>query len=162
MTLSILSDGSEQVVSPSSSSEEATPRSSLQFDDGEGFDRSTYIVDKKVSVHFYLANFTVILGPFSTFFFFCVQDDQQASNWTCINDVLEESLKNLELEVSTLPDPILPDNHSDNESPVLRRKTDDRSIDQMNEEEVYAELKRICHPGNPKHRFEMKSELGAG
>lgn len=136
LTLSILSDGTDQMVSPSSSSEEATPRSSLQSDYGEAFDRSTYIVEKK--------------------------DDQEASNCTLINDALEESLKNLQLEVSTLPDPILPDNHSDNESPVLRRKTDDRSVDQMNEEEVYAELKRICHPGNPRRRFEMKSELGAG
>lgn len=129
LTLSTLSDGSDQVVSPSSSSEESTPRSSLQ-----SIDRSTYIVVKK--------------------------DENEESNCTLINEALEESLKNLQLDVSTLPDPPL--GQSDEESPVLRRKTDDRSIDNMNEAEVYAELKRICHPGNPKRRFEMKSELGAG
>lgn len=48
LTLSTLSDGTDQVVSPSSSSEEATPRSSLQSDYGESIDRSTYIVVKKV------------------------------------------------------------------------------------------------------------------
>ncbi|KAJ1530421.1 hypothetical protein ONE63_005329 [Megalurothrips usitatus] len=134
LTLSTLSDGTDQVVSPSSSSEEATPRSSLQSDYGESIDRSTYIVVKK--------------------------DDKDESNCALINEALEESLKNLQLDVSSLPDP--PANQDDEESPVLRRKTDDHSIDQMNEEQVYAELKRICHPGNPKRRFEIKAELGSG
>ncbi|PNF29775.1 hypothetical protein B7P43_G10705, partial [Cryptotermes secundus] len=32
----------------------------------------------------------------------------------------------------------------------------------MSDEEVFAELRRICHPGDPYRRFERSKELGAG
>jgi len=78
-----------------------------------------------------------------------------------IHEALEESMRTLQMELDALPDPP-PERPSDDESPVLRRKTVEKSPDHMTEEEVYRELRNICHPGNPKRRFEMRSELGAG
>lgn len=57
-----------------------------------------------------------------------------------------------------LPDDI---RHPDDESPILRRKTEG-SLGKMTEEEVFEELRKICNSGNPHTRFERSKEVGAG
>lgn len=49
---------------------------------------------------------------------------------------------------------------SESESPVLRKK--ETFTQKMTDKEVFAELRRICHPGDPYRRFERSKELGAG
>lgn len=57
----------------------------------------------------------------------------------------------------------LPDHirHPEDESPILRRKTEG-SLGRMTEEEVYEELRKICNSGDPRRRFERSIEVGAG
>jgi len=50
----------------------------------------------------------------------------------------------------------------DCDSAVLRKKSKDSITQKMTDEEVFAELRRICHPGDPYRRFERSKELGAG
>lgn len=47
------------------------------------------------------------------------------------------------------------------ESPVLRRKTESM-VGRLSDEEVFDELRRICHCGDPNRRFERTKEVGAG
>lgn len=48
------------------------------------------------------------------------------------------------------------------ESPVLRRKTEEYAVARLTEEQVYEELRAICHCGDPNLRFERTKEVGAG
>ncbi|KAK0165302.1 hypothetical protein PV328_003828 [Microctonus aethiopoides] len=48
------------------------------------------------------------------------------------------------------------------ESPVLRRKTESSVVERMSDEEVYEELRNICHCGDPNRRFARTREVGAG
>ncbi|KDR15861.1 Serine/threonine-protein kinase PAK 2 [Zootermopsis nevadensis] len=48
----------------------------------------------------------------------------------------------------------------ESDSPILRKK--ETVMQKMTDEEVFAELRRICHPGDPSKRFERSKELGAG
>ncbi|EFN84656.1 serine/threonine-protein kinase PAK 2 [Harpegnathos saltator] len=52
------------------------------------------------------------------------------------------------------------------ESPILRRKTDEQAklndLAKLNDEQVYEELRAICHNGDPNLRFERTKEVGAG
>ncbi|XP_014485371.1 PREDICTED: serine/threonine-protein kinase PAK 2 [Dinoponera quadriceps] len=48
------------------------------------------------------------------------------------------------------------------ESPILRRKTDEFADGRLNDEQVYEELRAICHHGDPNLRFERIKEVGAG
>lgn len=50
--------------------------------------------------------------------------------------------------------------HMESDSPILRKK--ETVMQKMTDEEVFAELRRICHPGDPSKRFERSKELGAG
>jgi hypothetical protein len=50
--------------------------------------------------------------------------------------------------------------HTESDSPILRKK--ETITQKMTDEEVFAELRRICHPGDPYRRFERSKELGAG
>jgi hypothetical protein len=70
-------------------------------------------------------------------------------------------LKNLALA----GDRILPDTGdaplcTESDSPVLRKK--EPITRKMTDEEVFAELRKICHPGDPYRRFDRSKELGAG
>ncbi|OAD60298.1 Serine/threonine-protein kinase PAK 1 [Eufriesea mexicana] len=47
------------------------------------------------------------------------------------------------------------------ESPILRRKTECSAI-KLNDEEIFEELRAICHSGDPNLRFEKTKEVGAG
>lgn len=78
-----------------------------------------------------------------------------------IDDAIEEALKNVTLaednvhletgDVSLL---------TESDSPILRKK--ETITQKMTDEEVFAELRRICHPGDPYRRFDRSKELGAG
>lgn len=48
----------------------------------------------------------------------------------------------------------------ESDSPVLRKK--ETFTQKMTDNEVFAALRRICHPGDPYRRFERSKELGAG
>ncbi|XP_032691108.1 serine/threonine-protein kinase STE20 [Odontomachus brunneus] len=52
------------------------------------------------------------------------------------------------------------------ESPILRRKTDEQAklneLAKLNDEQVYEELRAICHHGDPNLYFERTKEVGAG
>jgi hypothetical protein len=50
--------------------------------------------------------------------------------------------------------------HTESDSPILRKK--ETVTQKMSDEEVFTELRRICHPGDPYKRFERSKELGAG
>lgn len=50
--------------------------------------------------------------------------------------------------------------HTESGSPILRKK--EAITHKMSDGEVFAELRRICHPGDPYRRFERSKELGAG
>lgn len=47
------------------------------------------------------------------------------------------------------------------ESPILRRKTDNSGV-KLSDEEVFQELRAICQQGNPTLKFERSKEVGAG
>lgn len=60
----------------------------------------------------------------------------------------------------------LPENQNEQdkveeESPILRRKTDCSTV-KLNDEEIFEELKAICHDGDPNLRFEKIKEVGVG
>lgn len=66
---------------------------------------------------------------------------------------LDEALENLRLEGTT-------DLFSEESgSPILRKKD---IAPRLTENEVYEELRKICHPGDPHRRFERSKELGSG
>nr|CAD7462236.1 unnamed protein product [Timema tahoe] len=76
---------------------------------------------------------------------------------------LDEALNNLKMncigpEVQTETDK--GKQETETESPILRKK--ERVMHKMTDEEVFVELRRICHPGDPYKRFERSKELGAG
>jgi hypothetical protein len=48
----------------------------------------------------------------------------------------------------------------ESDSPILRKK--ETVVQKMTDEEVFAELRRICHTGDPYKRFDRSKELGAG
>ncbi|XP_076767212.1 p21 (RAC1) activated kinase 3 [Xylocopa sonorina] len=52
-------------------------------------------------------------------------------------------------------------NNKIEESPILRRKTE-CSLIKLNDEEIFEELRTICHNGDPNLRFERTKEVGAG
>ncbi|KAJ9581015.1 hypothetical protein L9F63_023802, partial [Diploptera punctata] len=72
-------------------------------------------------------------------------------------DALDEALRSLDLAQAGLNSDKV---KTESDSPILRKK--DTSNQSMTEEEVFAELRRICHPGDPHRRFERSKELGAG
>lgn len=47
------------------------------------------------------------------------------------------------------------------ESPILRKKIECSTI-KLNDEEIFEELRAICHNGDPNLRFEKTKEVGAG
>ncbi|KOX72273.1 Serine/threonine-protein kinase PAK 1 [Melipona quadrifasciata] len=60
----------------------------------------------------------------------------------------------------------LPENQNEQdkveeESPILRRKTDCSTV-KLNDEEIFEELQAICHDGDPNLRFEKIKEVGVG
>ncbi|XP_046488164.1 serine/threonine-protein kinase PAK 2 [Neodiprion pinetum] len=63
-----------------------------------------------------------------------------------------------EEDETRLPDDI---RHPEDESPILRRKTEG-SVGKMTEDEVFEELRKICNPEDPHRRFERSKEVGAG
>ncbi|XP_021926655.1 serine/threonine-protein kinase PAK 2 [Zootermopsis nevadensis] len=78
-----------------------------------------------------------------------------------LHEALDEALKDLTLaqdkihiETGDLS------HHMESDSPILRKK--ETVMQKMTDEEVFAELRRICHPGDPSKRFERSKELGAG
>ncbi|PSN55862.1 Serine/threonine-protein kinase PAK 2 [Blattella germanica] len=71
---------------------------------------------------------------------------------THMEAALDEAMKNLNLATNQIK--------SESDSPVLRKK--DNAAQKMSDEEVFAELRRICHPGDPYRRFDRSKELGAG
>ncbi|KAK7862698.1 hypothetical protein R5R35_000936 [Gryllus longicercus] len=73
-----------------------------------------------------------------------------------MSEALDEALQNLRIEGFT---DITCQPHDGGESPILRKK---EGGDKLTDEEVYNELSRICHPGDPHRRFERSKELGAG
>lgn len=76
---------------------------------------------------------------------------------------LTEILEDLSIYQTNDDEIRLPDDisHPDDESPILRRKTEE-SVGKMTEHEVFEELRKICNSGNPHRRFEMSKEVGAG
>jgi hypothetical protein len=79
----------------------------------------------------------------------------------CLDDALDEALKNLSLateDIRTDSGDLLLQHETD--SPILRKK--ENVTQKMSDEEVFTELRRICHPGDPHRRFERSKELGAG
>jgi len=80
-----------------------------------------------------------------------------------LDEALDEALKNLalaqdSLHVETGDESLL----TEIDNAVLRKKEKETINQKMTDEEVFAELKRICHPGDPYRRFERSKELGAG
>ncbi|XP_069694689.1 serine/threonine-protein kinase PAK 3 [Periplaneta americana] len=78
-----------------------------------------------------------------------------------LDDALDEALKNLTIakeEIRVETSDLLQPTESD--SPILRKK--ETVPQKMTDDEVFAELRRICHPGDPYRRFERSKELGAG
>ncbi|PNF29774.1 Serine/threonine-protein kinase PAK 2 [Cryptotermes secundus] len=79
----------------------------------------------------------------------------------CLDDALDEALKNLALAKDAIHSEIGDLSfHAESNSPILRKK--ETITHKMSDEEVFAELRRICHPGDPYRRFERSKELGAG
>ena len=72
-------------------------------------------------------------------------------------DALDEAFKNLDM---THDASNANTNKSQSESPVLRKK--ETASQAMTDEEVFAELRRICHTDDPHKRFDRTKELGAG
>jgi hypothetical protein len=79
-----------------------------------------------------------------------------------LDEALDEALKNLALAEDGIHletgDILL----TECDNAVLRKKEKDTNTQKMTDEEVFAELRRICHPGDPYRRFERSKELGAG
>jgi len=78
-----------------------------------------------------------------------------------LDEALDEALKNLALvedsiRIETGDEPLF----AECDSAVLRKK--ETITQKMTDEEVFAQLRRICHPGDPYRRFERSKELGAG
>ena len=80
-----------------------------------------------------------------------------------LDEALDEALKNLALAEESIRaetgDAQFP---TESDSPVLRKKGKETVTQKMTDEEVFAELKRICHPGDPYRRFDRSKELGVG
>ncbi|GFG37574.1 hypothetical protein Cfor_12416 [Coptotermes formosanus] len=77
------------------------------------------------------------------------------------DDALDEALKILTFDEDSIhPEIGNAPCHTESDSPVLRKK--EIVTQKMTDEEVFAELRRICHPGDPYRRFERSKELGAG
>lgn len=80
-----------------------------------------------------------------------------------LDDALDEALRNLALAEDTIHletgDAQL---LTECDNAVLRKKDKETFTQKMTDAEVFAELRRICHPGDPYRRFERSKELGAG
>jgi len=80
-----------------------------------------------------------------------------------LDEALDEALKNLALAQDTINleagDVSL---LTECDNAILRKKEQDTVTQKMTDDEVFAELRRICHPGDPNRRFERSKELGAG
>ncbi|XP_015600587.1 serine/threonine-protein kinase PAK 2 [Cephus cinctus] len=74
-----------------------------------------------------------------------------------LTEILED-LNAYQIDDNRMPDEI---HHPDDESPILRRKTE-CSVGKLSDEEVFEEIRRICHHGDPNKRFERSKEVGAG
>jgi hypothetical protein len=99
----------------------------------------------------------MIIGVAEVGFYF--QD--RIENRKHVDDALDEALKDLALTADNIHSetgdaPLL----VESDSPILRKK--ETVTQNMSDEEVFAELRRICHPGDPYKRFERSKELGAG
>jgi len=79
-----------------------------------------------------------------------------------LDEALDEALKNLALAEDGIHLETGDALFADCDSAVLRKKSKDTITQKMTDEEVFAELRRICHPGDPYRRFERSKELGAG
>ena len=80
-----------------------------------------------------------------------------------LDEALDEALKNLafaedSIHFKTGDGPL----HTESDCAVLRKKETETNTQRMTDEAVFAELRRICHPGDPYRRFERSKELGAG
>jgi len=80
-----------------------------------------------------------------------------------LDEALDEALKNLafiddNIHLETGDAALL----TESDSAVLRKKEKEIMNHKMTDREVFAELRRICHPGDPSRRFERSKELGAG
>lgn len=78
-----------------------------------------------------------------------------------LEDALDEALMNLafaeeSIRLETEDASLL----TESDSAILRKK--ETITQKMTDDEVFAELRRICHPGDPYRRFERSKELGAG
>lgn len=82
-------------------------------------------------------------------------------------DRVEKTLTEILEDLNTyqIEDDQLPENGSEQnkaeESPILRRKTECSTV-KLNDEEIFEELRAICHDGDPNLRFEKTKEVGAG
>jgi hypothetical protein len=79
-----------------------------------------------------------------------------------LDEALDEALKNLALAEHSLYVETGDESLTEIDNAVLRKKEKETINQKMTDEEVFAELKRICHPGDPYRRFERSKELGAG
>ncbi|KZC14346.1 PREDICTED: serine/threonine-protein kinase PAK 2 [Dufourea novaeangliae] len=77
-----------------------------------------------------------------------------------LTEILED-LNTYRIEDDQLPEDGNTPNKTE-ESPVLRRKTTDSTGVKLSDEEVFEELRTICHSGDPNLRFERTKEVGAG
>ncbi|XP_046141478.1 serine/threonine-protein kinase PAK 2 [Osmia bicornis bicornis] len=76
-----------------------------------------------------------------------------------LTEILED-LNTYQIDDEQLPE----DDNTANiieESPILRRKTEYTGV-KLSDEEVFDELRAICHNGDPNLRFEKTKEVGAG
>ncbi|XP_051160793.1 serine/threonine-protein kinase PAK 1 [Leptopilina boulardi] len=71
------------------------------------------------------------------------------------NDDDDENSHN---EIHVPQETFIPDTE---ESPVLRRKTE-YIVSRLGDEEVFDELRKICHCDDPNYRFKRSKEVGAG
>lgn len=79
-----------------------------------------------------------------------------------LHEALDEALENLALVEDIHFESGAESLLTECDSPVLRKKETETITQKMTDEEVFAELRRICHPGDPYRRFERSKELGAG
>jgi len=101
----------------------------------------------------------LVIGVVEVGLYFQVRSEERKH----LDEALDEALKNLALAEDSFHDEtgdasLL----TEIDNAVLRKKEKETINQKMTDEEVFAELRRICHPGDPYRRFERSKELGAG
>ncbi|XP_043259679.1 serine/threonine-protein kinase PAK 3 [Colletes gigas] len=76
-----------------------------------------------------------------------------------LTEILED-LNTYRIEDDQFPEDENAPNRAE-ESPVLRKKVDS-TVMKLTDEEIFEELRAICHNGDPNLRFEKTKEVGAG